>query len=125
MPNERILVLDDNEPLRLETAQALTDAGYQVETAGTSRQAIALAQAHPFDLLLADIYLPDEDGIEAFSRLREIMPEVAGIAITGYSSWEVSIQAVRAGFAGFLIKPFPAEQLLAAVVAALEQEHLR
>ena len=125
MPNERILVLDDNEALRLETANMLTDAGYMVESAATTQDAIALARQHAFDLLLADIYLPDENGIDAFTQIRQVLPDVAGIAMTGYSSWEVSMQALRAGFSGFLVKPFPSEQLLSSVVAALEQEYLR
>lgn len=125
MPNERILVLEDNEAMRLETSQTLADAGYTVECVGTAQDAIALAQQRPFDLLLADIYLPDENGIELFTRLRGILPDIAGIAMTGYSSWEVSMEAIRAGFAGFLVKPFPAEQLISAVVAALHQEGLR
>src|SRR5689334_12992131 len=111
MPTERILVLDDNEALRLETAHTLADAGYQVESAATTQEAIALSRKHPFDLLLADIYLPDENGIEAFTQIRQVLPDVAGLAMTGYSSWEVSMEAIRAGFAGFLVKPFPAEQL--------------
>lgn len=125
MPTERILVLDDNEALRLETANTLSNAGYLVESAATTKQAIALAREQTFDLVLADIYLPDENGIDAFTQIRQVLPDVAGIAMTGYSSWEVSMQAIRAGFAGFLVKPFPSEQLLSSVVAALEQERLR
>lgn len=125
MAHERILVLDDNEPLRLETVKTLTDAGYQVESAANIQGALELARAQPFDALLADIYLPDENGIEAFQQIRAVLPDVAGIAMTGYSSWEVSMEAIRAGFAGFLVKPFPAEQLISSVVAALEQEILR
>lgn len=125
MPNERILVIDDNTALRLETAKTLTDAGYEVESVAAVQEAVALAQRRPFDLLLSDIYLPDLNGVEAFQRLRQILPDLAGIAMTGYSSWEVSMEAIRAGFAGFLVKPFPAEQLISAVVAALEQENLR
>ncbi len=125
MPNERILVIDDNESLRLKAAETLAGAGYQVETAANAEDGVALAALHPFDLILADIYLPDQNGIDAFHRIRAQHPEVAGIAMTGYSSWEVSMEAIRAGFAGFLVKPFPAEQLISAVVAALEQENLR
>lgn len=125
MPTERILVLDDNDALRRETANTLADAGYVVEAAANTHDAVDLARQQSFDLLLADIYLPDENGIEAFTRIRQVLPDVAGIAMTGYSSWEVSMQALRAGFAGFLVKPFPSEQLLSSVVAALEQEHLR
>ena len=125
MPNEQILILDDNDALRLETRSILEDAGYVVATADSAQQALALAQQQNFDLLLADIYLPDENGIEVFARLREIIPDLAGIAMTGYSSWQVSMEAMRAGFSGFLVKPFPSEQLISAVVAALQQEMLR
>ena len=112
MPTERILVIDDNDPLRLETAKTLADAGYVVESAATAGDAVALAKRFPFDLVIADIYLPDENGIEMFRRIRKIHPEIAGIAITGYSSWQVSMEAIRAGFAVFLVKPFPTEQLI-------------
>lgn len=87
MPTERILVLDDNEALRLEAANTLSNAGYLVESAATTKQAIALAREQTFDLVLADIYLPDENGIDAFTQIRQVLPDVAGIAMTGYSSW--------------------------------------
>lgn len=125
MPTERILILDDSEALRLETARTLANAGYQVAAAATTQDAVALARRQPFDLFLADIYLPDENGIEAFQQIRRVLPDIAGIAMTGYSSWEVSTEALRVGFAVFLVKPFPAEQLISSVVAALEQQRLR
>jgi|GEM_PF-623316 signal transduction histidine kinase/FixJ family two-component response regulator len=125
MPNEQILVLDDNQALRLEMLKILADAGYTAEGAASAQEAVELARRQTFDLALVDIYLPDENGIQVFVRLRQITPDIAGIAITGYSSWEVAMEAMRAGFAGFLVKPFPNEQLVSAVVAALQQENLR
>lgn len=125
MSNERILVLEDNDTLRLETSKILAGAGYVVHAAESAEQGLRLAREQPFDLILADVYLPDANGIDAFLKIREISPDVAGVTMTGYSSWEVSMEAIRAGFAGFLVKPFPAEQLISAVVAALEQENLR
>lgn len=125
MPTERILVLDDNETHCLETAAILARAGYTVESASTVHRAIERARQHPFDLILADIHLPDENGITAFQKIRQVLPEVAGIAMTGNGSLDVSNRAIQAGFAGFLVKPFPAEQLLSSVVTAFEQERLR
>lgn len=125
MSNERILVIEDSEALRLGTGKTLANAGYKVETVATAQEGIALAHEREFDLLLADIYLPDATGIDAFVKIREIQPNIAGVAMTGFSSWEVSMGAIRVGFAGFLVKPFPAEQLISAVAAALEQENLR
>lgn len=125
MPTERILVLDNNETHCLETVAILAQAGYAVESASTVHRAIERARQQPFDLLLTDIYLPDENGITALQKIRQVLPDVAGIAMTGNSSLDASNQAIQAGFAGFLVKPFPAEQLLAAVIAAFEQERLR
>lgn len=125
MPNEHILILDDNQALCDETTQTLINAGYAAQGVVSASQALALARQQTFEVALVDIYLADENGIQFFTQLREIAPEIAGIAMTGYSSWQVSMDALRAGFSGFLVKPFPAEQLVAAVSAALEQEALR
>lgn len=125
MPNERILVLDDNDALRVEMVNTLANAGYRAEPAENTRDAVELVRRHPFDLVIADIYLPDENGIDAFARIRQVLPDVAGIAMTGYSNWEVSTATIRAGFAGFLVKPFPPEQLISSVITTLEQERLR
>lgn len=125
MPHELILILDDNQALRDETTQVLIDAGYRAFSAATVQAALALARQYAIDILLADVILPGENGIEAFTQLRQVRPEIAGIAMTGYSTWQVAMDALRAGFSGFLVKPFPTEQLISAIVAALDQEKLR
>lgn len=123
--NERILVLEDHAELREETRQVLEHAGYSVQVAACGADALAAAQREPFDLLLADVYLPDLSGIEAFRQMRALHPDLAGVVMTGYSTWELTMNALHAGFVGFLVKPFVPEQLVAAVVSALEQEKLR
>ena len=125
MPNERILVLEDHPELLNETSKVLTDAGYQVTSAGSGAQAIAHAHRIPFDLLVADVFLPDTTGIQVFQQIRAARPEIAGIVITGHSTWELALDALRAGFVAFLVKPVVPEELLATIVSALEQERLR
>lgn len=125
MANEKILVLEDHTPLRKQLEQALTDAGFQTQSAETGAAALELVQHHTFDLVIADIFLPDGSGIEAFRQLRKRLPEVAGIVITGHSTWELAIEALNAGFVGFLVKPVVIEQLATTVINALEQEKLR
>ncbi len=125
MPNERILILEDHNELREETRQILVDAGYSVQTAASCAEAVAHAQSEHFDVIVADIFLPDGSGIEAFRNIQRNHAEVAGVVITGYSSWEVAMEALRAGFMGFVVKPFMPEQLIATIVSALEQERLR
>lgn len=125
MANERILIVEDNKELGAETRGILTNAGYKVETVATAQAALDAVRAGRFDLLLVDVYLPDINGIEAFQQIRALQPNIAGVAITAYSSWDVSMEVVRAGFGGYLVKPIPPEQLVATVIAALEQQHLR
>jgi len=125
MANEKILVLEDHAPLREQLEHTLTDAGFQTQSAETGAQALALARQHPFDLVIADIFLPDGSGIQVFRQLRALLPDLAGIVITGHSTWELAIEALNAGFVGFLVKPVVTEQLATAVINALEQEKLR
>jgi signal transduction histidine kinase/DNA-binding response OmpR family regulator len=125
MANERILVLEDHAPLREQIQLALTDAGFETQVAENGAAAHALVQQQSFDLLIADIFLPDGSGIEFFRQLRAQLPDLAGIVITGHSTWELAVEALNAGFVGFLVKPVVSEQLVTAVVNALEQEKLR
>lgn len=125
MASERILILEDNESLLAEVAALLQDAGYVTERASSYEEAVDRAREQPFDILLADVYLPDRSGLEAFQEIRALRPDLAGIVMTGYSTMEVAMEALRAGFAGFLVKPFTTEQLISAIVAAVEQEKLR
>lgn len=125
MANEKILVLEDHAPLREQLEQVLNDAGFQTQSAATRAAAFELARHHAFDLVIADIFLPDGSGIEMFRQLRKLLPDIAGIVITGHSTWELAIEALNAGFVGFLVKPIVIEQLAATVINALEQEKLR
>ncbi|MCI0477533.1 MAG: response regulator, partial [Anaerolineales bacterium] len=125
MANEKILVLEDHAPLRAQLERALADAGFQAQSVGTGAAALALARREIFDLLIADVFLPDGSGIEFFRQVRALAPDIAGVVITGHSTWELAVEALNAGFVGFLVKPMVTEQLVAAVVNALEQEKLR
>jgi len=122
MAQERVLVLEDNADLREQTCDILVEAGYSVASASSGAEAIAAAQNDSFDLLIADVHVPDMSGIEAFARIRAIHPDVAGVALTGYRILAVSTDALRAGLAGFLVKPVVPAQCVAAVVAALAAE---
>ena len=125
MPHERILILEDHAELLNEMSKVLTDAGYQVISARTGAEALVHARRSPFDLLVADVYLPDMTGIQVFQQIRAARSETAGVVITGHSTWELALDALRAGFVAFLVKPVVPEELLATIVSALEQEKLK
>ncbi len=125
MPNERILLLEDHVETRDQTVQVLAEAGYAVQAVGIGAEAIDLARREPFDLFIADIFLPDQSGIQVFQEIRAFRPDIAGIVVTIHSTWDLAMDALRKGFVSFLVKPVAPEQLLAAIVSALEQEKLR
>jgi signal transduction histidine kinase/DNA-binding response OmpR family regulator len=125
MPHEHILLLEDHIETREQTAHVLTDAGYSVQAVGTGADAIALARDELFDLIIADISLPDQSGIAVFQEIRALRPDIAGIVMTIHSTWDLAMEALHKGFVSFLVKPVVPEQLLAAIVSALEQEQLR
>ena len=125
MSHEKILLLEDHTETREQTLQVLADADYDVRGVATGAEAFELARREPFDVLIADLALPDKPGIEVFRQIRAIRPDVAGIVVTVHSAWSLVLDALHAGFVSFLVKPVVPEQLLAAIVSALEQEKLR
>jgi signal transduction histidine kinase/DNA-binding response OmpR family regulator len=125
MAHEHILVLEDHAEQREQMREILVEAGYAVEVAGTAAEAVASARRIEVDLVVADIFLPDVSGIDAFREIRQIRPDAAGIVVTGFSSWEMAMEALQVGFVGFIVKPFLPEQLVTSIVNALEQEKLR
>jgi len=126
---ERILVVDDEREIVQLCLMALSQAGYQAQGVGSGQEALNLMSVARFDLLLADLYLPDMDGLTLLRRARELDPQVAAVIITGYGTMQNAIEALEAGARGFLLKPFGAEDLVRTVqktIAELrkEQENL-
>ncbi len=130
MAGERILVVDDETMLLQLCVRTLAEQGYVVQGVAHGQEAITLLEEQPFDLLVLDVRLPDIDGPTVLKRAREIDPRLTAVVITAYASLESAVKALRSGARGFLIKPFKAAELLAAVSEALslrqlEQERLR
>lgn len=117
--NKRVLVVDDEEIVRRSYQRALTDAGYSVRAVGSGREALQACRNEPFDLMLADLKMPEMDGIEVTRAVRREFPDVRVVIITGYpsrASWE---QTTKLGIFDYLEKPLSPERLSAATAAAL------
>ena len=106
---KRILVVDDNEDLRT-TIQALLQAdGFEVSVAADGEAALLLHRAHPADVVVTDLFMPDKDGIETIIELKKLYPSVKIIAMSGWTSTQGSdyLQVAREiGAAVTLQKPF-------------------
>jgi PAS domain S-box-containing protein len=93
----------------------LSDEGYKVKTAGTGKEALALAKKEMFPVCLVDLRLPDISGIEVLKGLKAFSPDSSAIIITAFASKETAIEAIKAGASCYIEKPINMEELLATV----------
>ncbi len=112
MKDTKILVVDDDPAILRLCRRILERHGFDVDTATTARDALRQAEGKEYDLLITDIRMPIMDGFELASRFRQIHSESAVILITGFGSAETSIQALRKGVDGLLVKPFESSKEL-------------
>jgi signal transduction histidine kinase len=121
MAETYIIVVDDEELIRKQTEAALRRAGYRIATAWDGASALALIKQQVPDLLIADIRMPDMDGLQLFSSARKLFPDLAALLMTAHGTIETAIHALQLGVQGFLQKPFTAGELERAVQEALEK----
>ena len=123
---KKILVVDDDESIRLAFTGILENAGYLVETAGTGQEALEKAKAKRFDVALIDVKLSDMDGTDLLLKLPKAS-EMIKIIITGFSTAENGVKAADCGADDFLVKPVEPRELLSAIkegLAVKVDEHL-
>ncbi len=97
----------------------LGEEGFKVDLAETGRLALEAFRQHRFDLLVADIRLPDMDGLEIIRQVRESTPGTEVIAISGYATTSLAVDAMKLGVYDFLPKPFSERQIVSAINGAL------
>jgi putative nucleotidyltransferase with HDIG domain len=126
MATERILVVDDEEPIREIVTAMLHSSGYQCQQAASGKQALALlTSGDSFELVLSDLMMADMDGIGLLERTKEKYPDMPVVMVTAVHDISVALAAIRNGAYDYLLKPFEREQLLATVRRALENRRLK
>lgn len=108
----RILVVDDDEGIKNSLAAILKNEGYIVDVAKNGSEAIKKSEAVLYNVALIDIRLPDMEGIELLTRMRDAVPKVRKIIITGYPSIQNAIKAVNKKADAYILKPMDLENLL-------------
>ncbi len=122
---ERILVVDDEEPIREIVASMLSAAGYSCKQAASGLEALAvLTSGEEFELMLSDLMMADLDGIGLLEKTKERYPEMPVVMVTAVHDIQVALAAIRNGAYDYLLKPFEREQLLNIVSRALENRRL-
>ncbi len=114
-----ILVIDDEEAIRLFLEATLEDRHYDVQTASTGQEGIAAAEQNVPDLVLLDLMLPDMTGLEVLQALKERFPHLPVVMITAYSQTDAAVQAMKLDAFDYVRKPIQLDKLLAVVTKAL------
>jgi len=123
-----ILIIDDEEDIRMLVAGILEDEGYKTSVAADSDAALAVLEfSPPPALLILDIWLQGStlDGIELLNVLRRLHPELPIIMISGHGNIETAVSAIKLGAYDFIEKPFKSDRLLLQITRALEAASLR
>ena len=118
----RILLVDDDPAVCESLADALRHSGHEVDRAATTAEALASAERNRPDLVVADLRLGDEDGMEVIDRLRERLGDVPAVFITGYGDAQSLSEASRRHPVEMLNKPIDLERLRNAIRAALDRD---
>jgi len=114
-----ILVMEDDLNVAKGLEMVLTEEGYEVNLAGTGALAMKAFREKKFDLLVADLRLPDINGMEIIKQVRKQKPETEVIVITGYGTTGTAVEAMKIGVHDFLPKPFTEDQIKASIDEAL------
>lgn len=124
MSGQRILLIDDEEDMRLSSAQALELFGLEVTTFSSAEAVLELI-GYGFDgVVVSDIRMPGMDGMTLLQRIRDVDAEIPVILVTGHADVQLAVSAMRAGVYDFLEKPFTAQHLAGIIRRALDRRSL-
>jgi len=120
-----ILVVDDEESIRISLCGILEDEGYQVLHAENGADALDLIREEVPDLVLLDIWMPGMDGIQTLDRIRNLFPDLTVVMMSGHGTIETAVKATRMGAFDFIEKPFSLDKVLITIANALNFKELR
>ena len=124
MTKARILVVDDEEIVLKSCRKILEGGGHHVFTALSGQEAFELLEKEPLDIVITDIKMPGMDGMEVLEGIKEKYPDILVIMITGYSTVQSAVQAMKLGAFDYIPKPFTPDEVLVVVEKALEKKSL-
>ncbi len=117
----RILVIDDEDVIRMLVVEILESTGYEVTSAESAEVALALLEHADFDLVVSDVIMPGLSGLELLEAVRAHRASLPVVLVTGAGTYDTLSQALTRGAAGLVTKPFAHSDLQSAVADALER----
>lgn len=123
----KLLIIDDERGIRNTLREILADEGHEVDVAENGKQGLEMAQAKAYDLIFSDIKMPEMDGMELLSALKqgEEAVDTPVVMISGHGDIETAVQALKTGAYDFLLKPLDLNRILITTKNALENKSLR
>ncbi len=123
--NGRILIVDDEEAIRLSLRGILEDEDVQAEEAASGEEAMTRLESGGFDLVFLDIWMPGMDGLAVLDRIRQSWPDLPVVMISGHGTIETAVKALKNGANDFIEKPLSLEKVVAAARTGLEIANLK
>jgi len=120
-----LLLVDDDATFRQVMARELSRLGFEVATADSGSEAIQRVGAREPDVVLLDLRLPDQSGLEVLEAIRRASPATDVIMLTGHGSIDTAIESIRKGAFDYIAKPCPLDELQVRIGRALERQSLR
>ncbi|MCK4472778.1 MAG: GAF domain-containing protein [Anaerolineae bacterium] len=125
MEKAKILVVDDEESMCKFMEIMLKKEGYSVSSSQDAAAALEQIKGENYDLVIADLMMPEMSGIELLSRAKSVNPELDFIMMTAFASVDSAIEALKKGAFDYITKPFKVEEMLEAIEQALQESRLR
>ncbi|MBW2182652.1 MAG: sigma-54-dependent Fis family transcriptional regulator [Deltaproteobacteria bacterium] len=119
MQEESILVIDDEESMRLALSETLSRSGHQVDCVSNGYDALKKVQSSSLKLIITDVRMPKMDGMEVLKEIKKLLPQIPVIMITAYGTIHNAVEAMKKGAVDYILKPFSFEELNAVVERAL------
>jgi DNA-binding NtrC family response regulator len=120
----KILVIDDEKPIRDALQNILTAEHYQVDIVENGKKGLEMLKENGYDVVLCDIKMPGMDGLEVMAKAAELAPEIPFILISGHGTIEIAVEAVKKGAYDFISKPPDLNRLLITIRNAVEKNNL-
>jgi len=121
----RVLIVDDENAMRLALKALLGKEGYQVETAASGEEAIRCIEPDSFHVVITDLSMHGVTGMQVLEHARRVDPDLAVIMITAYGSEKIAVQAMKLGAVDYLPKPFDNDEVRMVVRRVMETVQLK
>ncbi|MEQ9443293.1 MAG: sigma-54 dependent transcriptional regulator [Cyclobacteriaceae bacterium] len=120
----KVLIVDDDQDIRLLLDKFLTKNNFSTATAATGSEAIDITKKESYDLIVCDFKLPDITGIELIQKIKITNPKAAIIVITGYSDVKIAVKAIKLGAYDYVTKPLFPDEILMTIKQAIASKQL-